>query len=484
MIMEQYEFENEVKQSQLNTLKYDGIIMKIINFFTIILVTGSTIGMAEVSITIYNNDLALVHESREFNFPKGIGEVRFTDVAARIIPTSVHFSSQNAVLLEQNYEYDLVSSQKLLEKYVDQQVELFTDNDKLFYGKLLSASNGIVIEEKDGSIRSLSQSKIFNIHFPNLPDGLITQPTLVWVTQSQNGGKGVGEASYLTRGISWETEYVVVLAEGEKSLDMSGWVNITNNSGATYNDAKIKLMAGDVNIESKHRRDRPLRSAGNMALVASAPNFEEKSFYEYHLYTLKRNSTIAENQVKQISLFPSAEVTHVNKEYRYEWYNQRRGNGNKVFVTLVFENDKSNNLEIPLPKGLIHVYKADSDGSTEFIGEDKIDHTPRKEEIRVSTGNAFDIVGERKKLDSRREELKNKSVTIEKYEIRIRNRKDENIEVIVGEQIYGEWEMLDATRGWKKKSANLVEWTVNVKPDEDRIITYSVQIVRKHRKNR
>lgn len=441
--------------------------------------------LADVSITIYNENLALVHESREFDFPRGTGEVRFTDVASQIIPTSVHFNSKLAVLLEQNYEYDLVSSQKLMDKYIDQEVELFTDNDKIFRGKLLSASGGVVIEEKDGSIRSLSQSKIFNVQFPKLPDGLITRPTLLWVTQSQTGGKGIGEVSYLTRGISWETEYVIVLAEDEKSLDMSGWVNITNNSGAAYKDTKIKLMAGDVNIKSSRRRsDRIFGGPTPTASIESEPQFEEKSFYEYHLYTLQRPSTLAENQVKQISLFPSAQVNNIKKEYRYNGNMSPKGGKGKVSVTLVYQNDKDNNLEIPLPKGLIRVYKADTDESIELIGEDKIDHTPRNEEVRISTGNAFDVVGERKQMDIKKKVLDEKTLTTYKYEIKVRNHKNEEIEVIVEERMRGDWEILDATRGWEKKSSSKIEWVVGVKPEEEKVIKYTVQITSKNRRRR
>jgi len=445
--------------------------MKLLITLAIAFCSGLALCQAEVSITIYNKNLALVHETREFDFPKGIGKVRFTDVASQIIPTSVHFKSDRAVLLEQNYEYDLVNPQKLLGKYVDQEVELSTENDNFFHGKLLSAANGIVIEEMDGSIRSLSADKILNVHFPKLPDGLITRPTLVWITQSKKGGKGIGEASYLTRGISWESEYVIVLAEDEKSLDMSGWVNITNNSGATYKGAKIKLMAGDVNIVAPARRDGVTRKIRSTPTLALESQFEEKSFYEYHLYTLQRRSTIAENQVKQISLFPSADVKHVKKEYRYDSHKQGRGKGKKVSVTLVFDNDKKNDLEIPLPKGLIRVYKADTDGSLEFIGEDRIDHTARKEEIRISTGDAFDIVGERKQVDRRGQERK--------FEIKIRNRKDETVEVIVGEQLYGSWDILQATPSdWVKKSSTLIEWTVSLKPDEEKVITFTVRYLK------
>ena len=210
-------------------------------------------GRTEVAVTIYNQDLGLVRETREFDFPKGIGEVRFIDVAAQIIPTSVHFTSATAALLEQNYEYDLISADKLMSKYLDQSVELSTEDKGLFIGTLLSAAGDVVIRERDGSIRSLAHDRIVNVRFPDLPEGLITRPTLVWLVNSSKGGKGEADISYLTHGMSWESEYVAVTNKDDNAISLTGWVNITNNSGATYKDARIKLMAGDVRVEQEHR---------------------------------------------------------------------------------------------------------------------------------------------------------------------------------------------------------------------------------------
>jgi len=424
---------------------------------------------AQVAVTIYNQDLALVRETRDLEFPKGVGEIRFVDVAAQIIPTSVHFMSDKAELLEQNYAYDLVSSDKLLEKYTDQKVELMTQNESVYEGTLLSSLGDIVIKEADGGIRSINRGQVLNVRFPDLPEGLITRPTLVWMVNGK-GGKGKGDISYLTNGMSWEAEYVAVTDDKDANLSLTGWVNVTNNSGATFKDAKIKLMAGDVNIEERRGRGYPRveRAMKMTMLSADAASFEEQSFYEYHLYTLQRPSTIADKQVKQLSLFPTA-GTPVKKEYRVG------PNDDKVKVTLSFENREKVGLGIPLPKGKVRVYKEGPDGGLEFVGEDRIDHTPKDEKVKVSTGNAFDIKAEKSMTDSK--DL-GRSGRIETWEYKLRNHKKEAVEVVVEAQLSGwqNWKLLDGTTsGWVKKDADTVEWTVKLKADEEGIVTYVAQ---------
>ncbi len=422
---------------------------------------------AEVSITIYNQDLALVRETRQLDFPKGRGELLFTDVAAQIIPTSVHFTSDKAELLEQNYEFDLVSADKLLDKYTDRQVELVTQDNHQFAGLLMSSGGDIVIKEADGGIRSITKAQIVNVHFPDLPEGLITRPTLVWLVDGK-GGKGDGEISYLTNGISWEAEYVAVTDKDDENLSLTGWVNVTNNTGATYKDAKIKLMAGDVQIEQK----RGFRTDGMRAMRALAvaepadQGFQEQPFYEYHLYTLQRPSTIADKQVKQLSLFPTANTT-VKKEYRL------LPNADKVKVFLNFENREKVGLGMPLPKGKVRVYKQGPDGGLEFVGEDHIDHTAKDEKVRISTGNAFDIKAEKSMTDHK--DLGNYD-SEETWQYKLRNHKSETIDLVVEVNLTrGNWKLLDSTTpGWVKKDADTVEWTITIKPDEEKVLDYKV----------
>lgn len=415
---------------------------------------------AEVAVTIYHQNLALVRETRQLDFPKGVGELRFTDVASEIIPTSVHFTSDKAALLEQNYEYDLVSSDKLLEKYIDRRVEIVSLDTKSFFGTLLSSGGDIVLKSDDGGLVSVSRGQVANVRFPELPEGLITRPTLVWLVDGK-GGTGNADISYLTRGISWEAEYVAVSDAKDENLSLTGWVNVTNNCGASYKNARLKLIAGDVNIEQprhKFARDEFQAMTGGFN---AEHGFQEQAFYEYHLYTLQRPSTIADRQVKQVSLFPTAS-TPVKKEYRL------KAGDNKVSVTLEFENREKFGLGIPLPKGKVRVYKEGPDGGEEFIGEDNIDHTPKDEKVRLTTGKAFDITSERTQLNYDRQGKQREA------EIVVRNHKKETVEVVIEESFWGDWKIIETTDDWEKRNANLVEWKVKVKPDGEAKVRYKV----------
>jgi len=282
---------------------------------------------AKVSVTIYNQDLGLIKDVRELEFKKGKSLIKFTDVAARIDPTSVHFKpvnpSDRVSILEQNYQYDLVSSTKILQKYVDKEIELFTKSaeprgeGKSYKGRLLSYSNeNVTLQEPDGAIRIVRLDEVRDLYFPTLPEGLITKPTLVWLLDSQVSGKRKAEVSYLTSGINWHAEYVAVVDQKDQNLELASWVSIDNRSGATYQDAKVKLIAGEVH-RVREERIPPRLAKGYMVEAAAAPQFEEKAFFEYHLYTLLRPATIKDNEIKQVSLFPSTEVK-VKKIFTYD----------------------------------------------------------------------------------------------------------------------------------------------------------------------
>ena len=424
-----------------------------------------------VAVTIYNQNLALVREARELDFKKGVNEVKFTEVAAYIDPTSVHFKAvktpERVTILEQNYQYDLVNSEKLLQKYTDQKIEIQTKQGEVYSGQLLSYDGaGLTLKMKDTSIKIVSRGEVRDISFPSLPEGLITRPTLVWLLDSDYSGKQSTEVSYLTSGISWHAEYVAVVDQADKHLDLSGWVSIENNSGATYADAKLKLIAGDI-----HRAEEELRRMAMdgmvMAAEKAAPSFEEKAFFEYHLYTLTRPATVKDREIKQISLFPNTSVK-VQKQFVYDgaWY------GKKVRVNLEFDNSQKAGLGMPLPKGKIRVYKEDTDKSLEFIGEDRIDHTPKDEKVRIYVGNAFDIVGERKQTDYQRI---SSHVDSYSYEISVRNHKEEAVEVVVVEHLgYGEWEITKSDTPYQKKDANTVEFVIKLEKDQEKKINYTV----------
>lgn len=423
---------------------------------------------ADVAVTIYNNNLALVRETRDIEFTKGIQHIKYVDVASQIEPTSVHFKAVNSPvqLLEQNYEYDLVGTASLLQKYIEEELRVTTENE-VYSGKLLSTGNDIILQTDEGQIRAVKADAVQTIEFPSLPEGLISRPTLVWMINSPNAGKQNTELSYLTRGMAWHAEYVAVVNADDTKLDLAGWVSINNNAGLTFKDAKIKLVAGDVNMVQETRMRKSFMQA-DMAMAAAPEQFQEKEFFEYHLYTLQRPATIKDNQMKQISLF-NPQTANVKKLFVYDGDR----NQNKVQVQLEFKNSEHNNLGMPLPKGKVRVYKTDSDGSQEFIGEDQIDHTPKDEIVRLTMGNAFDVVGERTVISTRRI---NDNTREQKIQIVLRNHKKENIAVKVVEHFWGNWRIVGTGPNFTKKTATLGEFEVLVPKDDEAKAEFTVLI--------
>ncbi len=360
----------------------------------------------EVLLTIYNGNLGLVKDVREVRLPDGVSEVQFVDVAAQIDPTTVHVKSLSDPggfkILEQNYEYDLLSSQKLMEKYVGRKVRLYQSGGSFVEATLLS-TNGPVYDI-NGAIFMGSYGQVV---LPALPENLVSKPTLVWLLRSASTAPQRLEASYLTGGITWHADYVLVLNATDDRVDLNGWVTIDNKSGATYKDATLKLVAGDVNRARDEVRFKSMASA----MPTSAPQsreFTQESFFEYHLYSLDGRTTVKDNQTKQLSLLAAAGVA-VRKELVYrgaqEYYRSQLGapvSNQKVSVLLELVNSRANGLGLPLPKGKVRVYKADSAGSHQLVGEDAIDHTAKDERVRVKMGDAFDVVGERVQRDWKR----------------------------------------------------------------------------------
>ncbi len=449
--------------------------MKKLSILLIFIIWASMLFGAEkdIAITIYNNRMALVKDIREIDLNKGNIDVKFRDVAATIDPTSVHFKSLTAPkdvsILEQNYEYDLVNQDKVLEKYIDQKITVFTKQDGPFKGKLLSHRGGSILLQMDaGNLKAVSTSSVINIDFPNLPEGLITRPTLVWyLNNAGKSGSHKTEVSYIAGNIDWHAEYVAVSKKDDTELELNSWVSIDNQSGTNYENARLKVVAGDVNLAKRPAQPRIRKQAMANALAAPAPQFEEKSFFEYHLYTLQRRTTIKNNQIKQISLFPTT-TTKIDKIYLYNGSRY----GKDVRVNLEFKNSNEYGLGIPLPMGKIRVYKEDNaDQSLEFIGEDFIDHTPKDEKVRIYVGNAFDIKGERAKKSQRKISDKAREETIE---IKIRNHKETDIKVIIEENVWGDWEIRNQSHPYKKKDANTIEFTVPVKKDAETVVQYTV----------
>ena len=451
-------------------------------------------GQTGVALTIYNQNFGVVRETRLVNVPQNGGTIHFADVAALIDGTSVQFRSLTdpaARVLEQNYEYDLVSADKLLQKHIDQQITVWTRDGSHYTGRLLSFDpKQLVLRQGDlrgGIVMIQRADNVKDIQFDKLPAGLITKPTLLWKLATQKTGSHLVEVAYQTGGLNWRADYNAVLNPEDTALDLSGWVTINNQSGATYLDARLKLIAGDV------RRVQPPEvryERARMPMVAAAPPpFEEKPFFEYHLYTLDRPTTVAQNQTKQIELLRSAGVP-VKKIFIYEGAPQVRFHGGvqtgaeygrgasnkKVNVTLEFKNTRANNLGMPLPRGKVRLYKRDAaDGALEFVGEDPIDHTPRDERIKLHVGDAFDLVGERKRTGLRVDTARH--LMTESFEVRVRNHKEEAVKVQVKETLYrwSTWEITQSSHSYEKKDANTIHFPVQVGQDGEEIVTYTVR---------
>jgi hypothetical protein len=441
---------------------------------------------------------ALVRVERDLQIPRGRGTIQFTDVAALIDPTTVQFLSltdpQGTKVLEQNFQFDLVSQEKLLSRYIDRPVTVEQrsgNGEKVVEGTLVSSNDGLVIRGADGAIHALREWS--NVRFGELPGGLITRPTLEWDVVSGKGGPQQARVSYQTGGITWWADYNLIFTEGADAnsgfVDVGAWVSLLNQSGARYQDAKLKLIAGDVNRVQAPQALQDRMFEKSMAADAQAAGFEEKAFFEYHLYTLGRPATIPNNSTKQIELFDAATRVPARKRLVYDgsggilFYGglaQDREFGpsgyTKVDVFLTLRNDKSSGMGMPLPAGRVRVSQQDkADGSLEFIGEDTINHTPKDEDVRVKLGTAFDVVGERRQTDF---VLNTKGRTMEEaFEIKVRNHKAQPVEVVVRETMYrwSQWSLVEQSQAPVKKDAQTLEFPVKVAADGEAIVTYRVR---------
>jgi hypothetical protein len=429
-----------------------------------------------VELTVYNQDLALVKERRMLELPAGVGELRFTDVAALIDPASVWFRSltdPKVKVLEQNYEYDVISDVKLLQKYLGRKIRLATVKGESYEGYLVSADANIIIASKPGGgeVKVINSGQIQGIFFPEMPGGLVVRPTLVWLLSNPNQTrKQQVEVSYLTGGLSWKADYVATVNQTDDRLDLMGWVTLDNKSGIEYQQAKLKLVAGDVNRVPKETEPEAAKAFMMRAAKEEAyAGFAEESFFEYHLYTLGRSTAIKNNQVKQVELLTAASIP-VKKLFIYEG----AINPNKVKVMLELKNSKENNMGMPLPKGRIRVQKADSEDSLQFIGEDRIDHTPKDEKVRIYMGNAFDIKGERIRTEVR---TPSKNTREESYRITLRNHKKEPVTITAVEypNRWSEWQIIKKDCDFVKTDAGKAEFTATIPADGEKVINYTVR---------
>jgi len=429
----------------------------------------------EVAVTIYNENLALVKDKRSLDLPEGVSTLAFREVSGMMRPETALLQStpaQDITVLEQNFDFDLLTPQKLLEKYVGKTIGVVkthptTGEETVEEAAVLSANNGVVLRTGNRIETGLSGGRLI---FPDVPPNLRDKPTLTMELASRTAGRKNLELSYLTGGLSWQADYVAELSSGEDRLNLLGWVTLTNTSGTPYKNARLQLVAGDVHQVRPVIDKRFREQAAEIAYGAAAPAMAEESLLDYHLYTLDRQTDILENQTKQVALL-QAENIPASKEYLLKgqdiyYRNRVAGSDSRpgVGVFLIFENTRTDKLGLPLPKGIVRVYKQDSTGSVQFVGEDRIDHTPENETVRLRLGSAFDITAERKQTDFRKLAGfgEYNYVFESSHSVTLKNGKDETVEVRVVEPMPGDWEILSESQNHRKISSSEAEWLLTV----------------------
>ncbi|MBK8790155.1 MAG: DUF4139 domain-containing protein [Holophagaceae bacterium] len=446
-----------------------------------------------LAVTIYNDNLALVKDTREVRLPRGEARLAFQEVSAQIRPETALLRNlthaKDFWVSEQNFDFDLLTPQKLLEKYVGEKVTVVRSvpnadgagsKELREEATVLATNNGTVLQFADRIETSIPG----RIVYPRVPGNLRARPTLVISLNSGVEKAQQLELSYLTGGLSWRADYVANLASDERTLDLSGWVTLTNQSGAAYPNATLQLVAGDVN----RAKERPERLRGGVAMMAkmdaAAPKMAEESLFEYHLYTLDRPTTLAVNQTKQVALL-SASGVPVRKEYLLQGQNHYYsgsygdlGEKQKVGVFVEFDNKEASRLGMPLPKGIIRVYKRDSEGRAQFVGEDHVDHTPRNEQVRMKLGDAFDVTARRKQTDFKSLGRQGKFgyVYESAFEVELKNAKKEAVTVSLLEPMPGDWEVLQSSHSAVKEASGTARFKVTVPAEGSATLTYRVRV--------
>lgn len=449
-----------------------------------------------VNITIYNSNLAVVKEVRPIALKNGENTVKIQNVSGYINPSSVIFKSltdpEGASVIEQNFEYDLLSTDRLLFRYVDREIRVLTREGKEYSGTLQTYDpNQIVLKDKDGGLAMIQRpDNIRDIAFPSTPEGLLTKPTLIWKIFAKKAGNHDVQIAYMTDNVMWRADYTALIAGDDKSLDFNGWVTITNVCGTAFKNAGIKLIAGDVHRIYPSAMVGKSEAQGRVreAMAAPPPAFMEKAFSEYHMYTLQRKTDVFNNEIKQIEFLTCKNVKS-RMVYKYRgamvgWFGGMQpviladyGTvcNKAVSVFVEFKNSEEFNMGFPLPGGIVRVYKRDdADGDVEFIGEDQIYHTPKDEKVALLIGRVFDVVGERKQTEFKQ----TGTISIaESFELKIRNHKKEKITVEIEEVLYRwkDWKIAKSSDKWEKKDAQTVVFRVDVEPDKEKVVTYTVE---------
>jgi len=441
----------------------------------------------DLAVTVYNSNIALVRDVRQIHLPSGLFPLHFEDIAASINPATVHFRSlvdpAKLNVIEQNYEFDLLDPQKLLQKYVGREVTLVRaekDGGSTRWVETkaaLLANNGGPVWKIGNEI--VTGMAVDSYRFPDLPENLYSRPTLVWMLENRGAESQRVEASYLTSNMNWSADYVLTVGRDEKTADLDGWVTLVNNSGVTYSNAKLQLVAGQLNRVEPPVPPRAMAGAVMMKSDA-AQQFGQEAFSEYHLYTLGRRTSIQNNESKQISLLSGSGVPvekYLLVEGQQYWFRTSQGIGNPISqpvkVLYRFKNDEKSSLGMPLPAGTVRVYQADSKGGIQFVGEDRIDHTPKDETLKIHVGNAFDVVCERKETDYKK--IASNVIELE-YQITLRNHKDGAVTVEVREPIGGDWEVLNSNLKWTKLDATTLGFSIPVEKDGTATLDYRVRV--------
>jgi len=442
-----------------------------------------------VAVTIYNESLALVKDQRRVTLEAGRNRLALREVSARMRPETALLRSLShpgtLTLVEQNFDFDLLTPAKLLEKYVGRNVRIVrthptTGAESIETATVLAASAGVVLRIGDRIETGLPGRIVYD----GVPANLRDRPTLVTELDSARAGTQGVELSYLSGGLAWKADYVAELNGADTALDLNGWVTLTNTSGTAYPNAKLQLVAGDVNRVRDEMRAAMRADLARSAPESKATQMAQEALFEYHLYTLARPTTIADNQTKQVALLgaqgvPVAkELVLQGSDYYYRSSVGGIGQKMKVGVFVQFENRESSRLGMPMPKGVVRVYKKDSAGNAQFVGEDRIDHTPKNETVRLKLGEAFDLTADKKQTDFRRREPTNRASYVfeSAYEIVLRNAKKEAATVVVREPVPGDWTMLEETQRHAKVASGTAEWRVSVPAEGSTTLRYRVLV--------
>lgn len=440
-----------------------------------------------LAVTIYNEDLALVKDLRETRLPKGDVRLAFQEVSAQMRPETALLRNltepKGFWIYEQNFDFDLLTPQKLLEKYVGEKVSVIgykKGQEVQEEATVLATNSGVVLQFADRIETNIPGRLVF----PKVPGNLRARPTLVMSLHNPSERAQKMELSYLTGGLSWKADYVASLAPDEKTLDLSGWVTLTNQSGTAYPNATLQLVAGNVNRTKEERMDTRAKGVMELAMAAPAPpQMKEENLFEYHLYTLDRPTSLNENQTKQVALLSASQVP-VRKEFvlRGENYYYQSSYGNlgdklNVGVFVEFDNRTENRMGMPLPKGVVRVYKQDSEGRSQFVGEDAIDHTPKNELVRLKLGDAFDVTARRKQTDYKNLGRQGRwhDVVETAFQVELKNAKKEAVTVSVLEPIWGDWEIIEKSHPFTKEASGTARFKINVPAEGSTTLTYRVR---------